>query len=35
MWSAIPFAAGAVVAFVIYLLVAARLRARPELAQAQ
>jgi AAHS family 4-hydroxybenzoate transporter-like MFS transporter len=34
-WSAIPFAAGAVVAFVIYLLVGARLRARPELAQAQ
>ena len=35
MWSAIPFAAGAVVAFIIYLLVSARLRAHPELAQAQ
>ena len=35
MWSAIPFAAGAVVTFVIYLLNAARLRARPELAKAQ
>jgi AAHS family 4-hydroxybenzoate transporter-like MFS transporter len=34
-WSAIPFAAGAVVAFIIYLLNAARLRARPELAKAQ
>jgi MFS transporter, AAHS family, 4-hydroxybenzoate transporter len=34
-WSAIPFAAGAVVAFIIYLLNAARLRARPDLAKAQ
>jgi AAHS family 4-hydroxybenzoate transporter-like MFS transporter len=34
-WSAVPFAAGAVVAFVIYLLNAARLRARPELAKGQ
>ncbi len=34
-WSALPFAAGAVVAFVIYLLNAARIRARPELAKAQ
>jgi AAHS family 4-hydroxybenzoate transporter-like MFS transporter len=35
VWSALPFAAGAVVAFIIYLLNAARLRARPELAKAQ
>jgi len=34
-WSALPFAAGAVVAFIIYLLNAARIRARPELAKAQ
>jgi len=34
-WSSLPFAAGAVVAFIIYLLNAARLRARPELAKAQ
>jgi MFS transporter, AAHS family, 4-hydroxybenzoate transporter len=34
-WSALPFAAGAVVAFIIYLLNAARVRARPELAKAQ
>jgi MFS transporter, AAHS family, 4-hydroxybenzoate transporter len=34
-WSATPFAAGAVVAFIIYLLNAARLRARPELVKAQ
>ena len=34
-WSALPFAAGAVVTFIIYLLNAARLRARPELAKAQ
>ena len=35
MWSAIPFAVGAVVCFVIYLLNQARLRAHPELAKAQ
>ncbi len=35
MWSALPFAAGAVVCFIIYLLNNARLRARPELRQAQ
>jgi AAHS family 4-hydroxybenzoate transporter-like MFS transporter len=35
MWSALPFAAGAVVTFIVYLLVKARLAARPELAQAQ
>jgi len=34
-WSALPFALGAVVAFAIYMLNAARLRARPELAKAQ
>jgi AAHS family 4-hydroxybenzoate transporter-like MFS transporter len=34
-WSAVPFAAGAVVAFIIYLLNAARLRERPELVKAQ
>ena len=34
-WSALPFAAGAVVAFLIYVLNAARLRARPELAKGQ
>jgi AAHS family 4-hydroxybenzoate transporter-like MFS transporter len=35
MWSAIPFAAGAVVTFIIYVLNRARLRAHPELAKAQ
>jgi MFS transporter, AAHS family, 4-hydroxybenzoate transporter len=35
MWSALPFAAGAVVTFIIYLLNKARIRARPELAKAQ
>jgi AAHS family 4-hydroxybenzoate transporter-like MFS transporter len=35
MWSALPFAAGAVVAAVIYVLNNARLRARPELQKAQ
>jgi MFS transporter, AAHS family, 4-hydroxybenzoate transporter len=35
MWSALPFAAGAVVTFIVYLLVSARLRERPELAKAQ
>jgi len=35
MWSAIPFAAGAVVCFIIYKLNTARLKARPELAQGQ
>jgi AAHS family 4-hydroxybenzoate transporter-like MFS transporter len=35
MWSALPFAAGAVVCFIIYQLNNARIRARPELAQGQ
>jgi MFS transporter, AAHS family, 4-hydroxybenzoate transporter len=35
VWSAVPFAAGAVVTFIIYLLNAARLRAHPELAKGQ
>jgi AAHS family 4-hydroxybenzoate transporter-like MFS transporter len=35
MWSAIPFAVGAVVCFIIYKLNAARINARPELAQGQ
>ena len=35
MWSALPFAAGAVVCFAIYVLNRARLRAHPELAKAQ
>jgi AAHS family 4-hydroxybenzoate transporter-like MFS transporter len=35
MWSALPFAAGAVVSFIIYVLNAARLKANPELAKAQ
>ena len=35
MWSAIPFAVGAVVCFIIYKLNTARLKARPELAQGQ
>ncbi len=35
MWSALPFAAGAVVTFLIYVLQKARLRAHPELAKAQ
>jgi len=35
MWSAVPFAVGAVVTFIVYLLVNARLRAHPELAKAQ
>jgi AAHS family 4-hydroxybenzoate transporter-like MFS transporter len=35
MWSALPFAAGAVVTFIIYALNQARLRAHPELAKAQ
>jgi AAHS family 4-hydroxybenzoate transporter-like MFS transporter len=35
MWSALPFAGGALVAFPIYVLNKARLRARPELAKAQ
>jgi MFS transporter, AAHS family, 4-hydroxybenzoate transporter len=33
MWSTLPFAAGAVVCFVIYLLLEARLRAHPQLAK--
>jgi AAHS family 4-hydroxybenzoate transporter-like MFS transporter len=35
MWSALPFAGGAVVAFIIYVLNKARLKAHPELAKAQ
>jgi AAHS family 4-hydroxybenzoate transporter-like MFS transporter len=35
VWSALPFAAGAVVTFIIYVLNSARLRAHPELAKAQ
>jgi AAHS family 4-hydroxybenzoate transporter-like MFS transporter len=35
MWSAIPFAVGAVVCSIIYVLNQARLRAHPELAKAQ
>jgi AAHS family 4-hydroxybenzoate transporter-like MFS transporter len=35
VWSAIPFAAGAVVTVIVYTLVNARLRAHPELAKAQ
>jgi AAHS family 4-hydroxybenzoate transporter-like MFS transporter len=35
VWSALPFAAGAVVTFLIYVLNRARLRAHPELAKAQ
>jgi len=35
MWSALPFAGGAVVTFLIYVLNKARLRAHPELAKAQ
>jgi hypothetical protein len=35
MWSALPFAAGAVACFVIYRLNEARLAAHPELRQAQ
>jgi AAHS family 4-hydroxybenzoate transporter-like MFS transporter len=35
MWSALPFAAGAVVCFAIYRLNEARLAARPELRDAQ
>jgi len=34
-WSALPFAAGAIVCFAIYVLNNARLRAHPELAKAQ
>ncbi len=35
MWSALPFAAGAVVTFIIYRLNNARIKAHPELAQGQ
>jgi MFS transporter, AAHS family, 4-hydroxybenzoate transporter len=35
MWSALPFAVGAVVTIIVYLLVNARLAANPELAKAQ
>jgi hypothetical protein len=34
-WSALPFAAGAIVCFAIYVLNNARLKAHPELAQGQ
>jgi MFS transporter, AAHS family, 4-hydroxybenzoate transporter len=34
MWSALPFAAGAIVCFAIHLLNTARLKAHPELAKA-
>jgi MFS transporter, AAHS family, 4-hydroxybenzoate transporter len=34
-WSALPFAVGAVVTFIVYFLVSARLRTHPELAMAQ
>lgn len=35
VWSALPFAAGAVVTFIIFVLNRARLAAHPELAKAQ
>jgi AAHS family 4-hydroxybenzoate transporter-like MFS transporter len=35
MWSALPFAVGAVVCFIVYRLNAARLKAHPEYAQGQ
>ncbi len=35
MWSALPFAAGAIVSFAVHVLNTARLRANPELAKAQ
>ena len=35
MWSAIPFAVGAVVTFIVYKLVSARVAADPVLAKAQ
>ena len=35
VWSALPFAAGAIVTFLIYALNKARLKAHPELQQAQ
>jgi AAHS family 4-hydroxybenzoate transporter-like MFS transporter len=35
MWSALPFAVGAVVCFIVYRLNAARIKAHPELAQGQ
>ena len=35
MWSALPFALGAVVCFIVYRLNDARLKAHPELAQGQ
>lgn len=35
IWSAIPFAVGAVVTFIVYVLNTARLKAHPELAQGQ
>jgi hypothetical protein len=35
MWSALPFAAGAVITLLIYLLNQKRLRERPELQQSQ
>jgi MFS transporter, AAHS family, 4-hydroxybenzoate transporter len=35
LWSAIPFAAGAIVSFAVHILNTARIRANPELAKAQ
>jgi hypothetical protein len=35
MWSALPFAVGAVVCFIIHVLNTSRLAARPELREAQ
>jgi MFS transporter, AAHS family, 4-hydroxybenzoate transporter len=35
MWSALPFAVGAIVCFIVHRLNAARLAARPELREAQ
>jgi hypothetical protein len=35
MWSALPFAAGALVCFAIHVLNTKRLKAHPELAKAQ
>jgi hypothetical protein len=35
MWSAVPFAVGAVVTFIVHMLNQERLRAHPQLAMAQ
>ena len=35
VWSALPFAAGAIVCFAVHILNTARIRANPELAKAQ